>query len=143
VSFIGIMISKDGVTINRAKTAAIVEWPTPTKTTVVKAFCATVKYYYRHIKDFSTIVTPLYELIKDNASFHWGSEHQSAFEVLKMRIGGVWFLCLGGLTPLPPSPPFLLSPPPFPSPPLPSPPLPILPLPFPYMASASEPKKIF
>jgi hypothetical protein len=86
VSFLSFMISKDGVTTNPAKTAAIMEWPTPTTTKAVKAFCATVNYYRRHIKDFSTIASPLYELTKKNASFHWGREHQSAFETLKMRL---------------------------------------------------------
>ena len=86
VSFLGFTISKDGVTTNPDKTSAIMEWPTPTTTKAVKAFCATVNYYRRHIKDFSTIASPLYDLTKKNATFHWEREHQSAFETLKMRL---------------------------------------------------------
>ena len=86
VSFLGFTISKEGVTTNPDKTAAIMEWPMPASTKEVKAFCATVNYYRRHIKDFSTVAAPLYDLTKKGVKFHWMREHQTAFETLKMRL---------------------------------------------------------
>ena len=86
VSFLGFTISKDGVTTNPTKTAAIVEWPTSASTKAVKAFCATVNYYRRHIKDFSTVASPLHELTKKGTKFRWERRHQMAFETLKMRL---------------------------------------------------------
>jgi RNase H-like domain found in reverse transcriptase len=86
VSFLGFIISKEGVTTNTDKTAAILEWPVPTSTKEVKAFCATVNYHRKHIKDFSTVAFPLYNLNKKGIKFHWTCEHQTAFETLKMRL---------------------------------------------------------
>jgi Reverse transcriptase (RNA-dependent DNA polymerase) len=45
------------VTTNPDKTSAIMEWPTPTTTKAVRAFCATVNYYCRHIKDLHHCLT--------------------------------------------------------------------------------------
>ena len=45
-----------------------------------------MNYYRKHIRDFSTLAAPLYELTKRNATFVWCDEHERSFETLKMRL---------------------------------------------------------
>jgi len=86
VDFLGFVISGDGIRTNPIKTEAIVNWPTPTSSKDIKAFCATVNYYRRHIKDLSSIAAPLYALTKQNMPFIGTNEHMRAFDTLKLRL---------------------------------------------------------
>jgi hypothetical protein len=86
VSFLDFNISRDGVSTNPSKTAAILDWPVPNSAKAVKSFCATVNYYRRHIKDNSTIAAPLYDITKKGCKFLWKREHQIAFYTLKSRL---------------------------------------------------------
>ena len=64
VSFLGHVVSKNGIETDPEKTRAVAEWPTPTSVTEVRAFLGLASYYRRFVKDFSRLAGPLNALLQ-------------------------------------------------------------------------------
>jgi hypothetical protein len=94
VVFLGYGVSTKGIEVNEEKVKAIKEWPTPKGITEVRSFHALASFYRCFVKDFSTIVAPLTEIIKKNVGFHWGSDQKNAFASLKERLCSTPMLAL-------------------------------------------------
>ena len=60
VVFLGHIVSERGVETDPSKTAAVAEWPKPTRLKEVQAFLGLCGYYRRFIRGFSAIAQPLY-----------------------------------------------------------------------------------
>jgi len=72
VVFLGHVVSTKGIEVDEEKDKAIKEWPTPKSITKVRIFHGLASSYRCVVKDFSTIVAQLTEIIKKNVGFHWG-----------------------------------------------------------------------
>ncbi|XP_039761835.1 uncharacterized protein LOC120634993 [Pararge aegeria] len=83
VSYLGHIITDEGVKPNPEKTRAVEEFPIPKRPKDIKSFLGLVSYYRRFIPNLSKIAKPLTTLLKKDISFVWGNEHQLAFEHLK------------------------------------------------------------
>ena len=46
-------------------------------------FYGLVSFYLQFVKDFSTLATPLTEVIKKNVGFKWGVEQEKVFQLIK------------------------------------------------------------
>jgi len=86
VHFLGHVISAEGVSVDPAKIAAIVEWPKPTNITEVRSFLGLAGYYRRFVKDFSKIAAPLTQLLRKNHNFEWTKECEASFQELKQKL---------------------------------------------------------
>ena len=86
VTFLGHVMSADGIATDPQKIQAVAEWPVPTSIREVRAFVGLASYYRRFVKGFAEIATPLHSLTKKNAKFVWETEHQEAFERLKRAL---------------------------------------------------------
>ena len=69
----------------KKKVKAIKEWPMPKSITEVRSFHGLASFYRRFVKDFSTIVAPLTEIVKKNFGFHWSNDQENAIVVIKER----------------------------------------------------------
>ena len=69
VTFLGQIISEDGVSVDPHKIKAIVNWSRSTNVTKVKSFIGLAEYYRRFVKYFSKIATPLTQLRRKNVPF--------------------------------------------------------------------------
>ena len=56
---------------------------TPTDHREVESFLGFANYHQNHIKEYSKLACPLYELTGPKAPFHWDVPQQEAFEALK------------------------------------------------------------
>lgn len=66
---LGYVISSSDIEMEEDKVKAIKEWPTPKYITKVRSFHALASVYCWFVKDFSTLATPLVEVVKKNVGF--------------------------------------------------------------------------
>lgn len=83
VTYLGYVISTDGIKMDPAKVQAIVSWEYPTNTKDVRAFLGFANFYRRFINNFSQIVAPLVALTKKDTNFLFTDSCRSAFDQLK------------------------------------------------------------
>ena len=57
VSFLGHVVSKDGVMVDPSKIEAVKSWKRPTNVTEVRSFVGLASYYRRFVKGFSSVVS--------------------------------------------------------------------------------------
>jgi hypothetical protein len=73
VVYLGHRILPNGIMAHWAKVVAILEMPNPTNVHTLKSFIRLCNYYMIYVQDFSTIVHPLYALLKKDV-WTWSEE---------------------------------------------------------------------
>ena len=86
VSFLGHVISAEGIKVDPKKIEAVMDWKPPRNPTEVRSFLGFAGYYRRFVKGFSVIAAPLTKLLHKNAKFDWNEKCQSSFEKLKAML---------------------------------------------------------
>jgi len=85
VGFLGVIIGKDGVRMEKEKVQGVIEWPVPRSVKDVQKFLGLANYYRRFVKDFARIAKRLHETMRKGKKWEWGEKQQKAFEELKKR----------------------------------------------------------
>jgi len=62
VTFLGHVISDEGIFVDPKKVEAMLKWERPTNVTEIHSFLGLTGYYKRFIEEFSTIATPMTRL---------------------------------------------------------------------------------
>jgi transposase InsO family protein len=83
ISYLGHVISRDGVAMDPSKITSIVEWPTPKNVGDVRSFLGLIGYYRKFLVGFGEISAPLVELTKKESRWAWDANHQRSFKALK------------------------------------------------------------
>ena len=86
MTFLGHVVTTEGIKVDPQKINAVVEWPRPTNVTEVRSFLGLARYYRRFVKDFSKIAAPLTNLLKKTTKFEWTGKCEEAFQELKTRL---------------------------------------------------------
>ena len=84
VTFLGHVVSAEGVLPNPDNIAKILQWPRPSTVTEVRQLIGMGSYYRKFIKGFASLVRPLVELTKKERSFIWTTDCEKAFNELKV-----------------------------------------------------------
>nr|KYP35911.1 Retrovirus-related Pol polyprotein from transposon 17.6 [Cajanus cajan] len=77
---------KKGVHVDPEKIKAIQEWPTPKSVGDIRSFHGLASFYRRFVPNFSTLASPVNELVKKNVEFIWGEKQERAFLALKDKL---------------------------------------------------------
>ena len=83
MSFLGHIISKEGIRVDPKKIEVIIEWKPQSNVTEVCSFLGLASYYRRFIKGFSMTVTLMTRLLQKKVRFEWSEKCQATFEKLK------------------------------------------------------------
>ncbi|XP_048232892.1 uncharacterized mitochondrial protein AtMg00860-like [Ricinus communis] len=86
VAFLGHIVGDGKLRMDGSKVKVIQDWEPPTKVTELRSFLGLVNYYRRFIKGYSSIATPLTDLLKKGRAWDWSTKRQQAFEGLKKAI---------------------------------------------------------
>jgi hypothetical protein len=83
VSFLGHVVSPEGIAVDPGKVKEVLEWKTPTSVSEVRSFFGLAGYYRRFILNFSKIVKHVTELIRKENKYVWTEACDEAFKHLK------------------------------------------------------------
>ena len=83
VSFLGHIVSKEGIRVDPKKIEVVVEWKPPRNVTEIRSFLGLAGYYRRFVKGFFMITAPMTRLVQKNVKFEWSEKCQRSFEKLK------------------------------------------------------------
>ena len=86
VTFLGHVVSKDGIKTDPEKIKAVSDWPVPSTVKEVRSFLGFANYYRSFIQGFATLAAPLHHLTNKNVIFRLDDESQKAFESLKIKL---------------------------------------------------------
>ena len=85
VTYLGHVISADGVAMDADKVAAVATWPTPQSPRALRGFLGLAGYYRKYIRDFGLIAAPLTRLLCRDA-FAWDAAATEAFQALQRAL---------------------------------------------------------
>jgi RNase H-like domain found in reverse transcriptase/Reverse transcriptase (RNA-dependent DNA polymerase)/Integrase zinc binding domain/Aspartyl protease/Chromo (CHRromatin Organisation MOdifier) domain len=83
VTFLGFIISTEGIRMDNEKIKAVQEWPKPRNLKEVQQFLGFVNYNRRFIQGYSKEAKPLTELTKKDRIWSWNDKEEKAFQFLK------------------------------------------------------------
>jgi len=83
VTFLGHVVSGEGIATDPEKVRAVAEWQVPTSVKELRSFLGLASYYRCFVKNFAVIASPLHALTKKNQPFVWTSTTQTAFKTLR------------------------------------------------------------
>nr|AAS66950.1 polyprotein [Melampsora lini] len=83
ISYLGLIISRNQIKMDKSKVKAVTDWPVPQSVSDVQTFLGFSNFYRRFIHHFSKIARPLHELSKKGVEFKWNDERNRSFETLK------------------------------------------------------------
>ena len=87
VEYLGHLIDAEGLHPTKKKLDAIIQAPVPSDVSQLKAYLGLINYYGRFLRNLSSELAPLYELLQKQKEFRWTERQQEAFDKSKKLIG--------------------------------------------------------
>ena len=86
MSFLGHIISGEGLSVDSSKIEAISNWKRPATVSENRSFMGLAGYYRRFVQGFSSILGPLTRLTRKNMPFIWDDKCEVSFQMLKDKL---------------------------------------------------------
>ncbi|KAL4017120.1 hypothetical protein IC575_024794 [Cucumis melo] len=86
VTFLGHVVSSEGVSVDPAKIEAVTSWPRPSTVSEIRSFLGLAGYYNKFVEDFSRIASPLTQFTRKGTPFVWSPACESSFQELKQKL---------------------------------------------------------
>src|SRR3954467_8801302 len=86
VTYLGHVISKDGLAVNPERIQAILDWTPPKTIKQVRSFLGLASYFRHFVENFSKIARPLTNLLHKGVKFEWTDKCQESFQALKDKL---------------------------------------------------------
>ena len=93
VTFLGHVITQDGLQPDPAKIEAIKEIPSPTDVTGVQRLNGFVNYLAKFLPGLSGVMEPIRQLTRKNVSWNWSNTQERALEKMKILVSEAPVLC--------------------------------------------------
>ena len=86
VEYLGHVLSNEGISMG-GKVDAVRAMPVPNDVTGLRSFLGSVQFYSKFLPpNFSTLASPLYQLLRNNVPWKWDKPEQEAFDSLKQLL---------------------------------------------------------
>jgi hypothetical protein len=87
IIYLGFVISKNELRMDPRKVEVIKNWPSLRNIFEVRSFHGLASFYWKFIRNFSGISTTMMDTVKKrHKSFHWTTEAEKSFNMLKRKI---------------------------------------------------------
>ncbi|KAF8755554.1 Reverse transcriptase-rnase h-integrase [Rhizoctonia solani] len=86
VTYIGLVITPDGISMEKEKLQAIMDWPEPQNVKQVQSFLGFAHFYCCFVPNFSCLACPLNNLTQKKQLWIWLEEQKAAFDAIKAEI---------------------------------------------------------
>ncbi|XP_066320263.1 uncharacterized mitochondrial protein AtMg00860-like [Miscanthus floridulus] len=86
VTFLGHILTAEGVDVDPAKNEAIKEWEQPHNVTDIRNFLGLAGYYHCFIENFSKIAKLMTNLLKKTNEFEWMPKCEQSFQTLEKSL---------------------------------------------------------
>jgi hypothetical protein len=83
VSYLGHIISAEGLRTAESKVQAVVDAPNPKNLSELRSFLGMVNYYGKFLPNLATTLAPLYKLLRQTTAWKWGHSQKDAFRRVK------------------------------------------------------------
>lgn len=83
VEYLGYTITANGISTTMEKVDAVLKMTPPRNVTELRSFLGTVNYYAKFIKGMSSVLSPLYSLLKLGSQWQWSESCDGAFRTIK------------------------------------------------------------
>lgn len=83
INYLGHQIDTDGLHPLADKVTAVMDTPSPRNVQELKAYLDLLTYYGKFLPDLSTVLAPLYKLLRKDTSWRWEKEEMKAIQALK------------------------------------------------------------
>ena len=83
MTFVGYLVSTEGIGMDLAKVSAILDWPVPTSVKEVQSFPGFANFYKIFINSYSSLASPLTSLTRKAVKFTWSVQAEAAFFALQ------------------------------------------------------------
>ncbi|MCH84334.1 hypothetical protein A2U01_0005166, partial [Trifolium medium] len=93
IEYLGHIVNGEGVSMDKDKVQALLEWPTPQNIKQLRGFLGLTEYYRRFMKSYANLAAPLTGLLKKE-SYVWNQQADTAFQTLKLAITSAPVLAL-------------------------------------------------
>lgn len=86
VKYLGHILSGTEIKPNPEKVKAVTECPPPTNVDGVRRILGVATYLSKFLKNFSSVVEPLRQLLRKDVAFHWEETQQNALDEVKKAL---------------------------------------------------------
>ena len=93
VTFLGHVVTQDGLQPDPAKIEAIKDMPSPTDVTGVQRLNSFVNYLAKFLPGLSDVMEPIRQLTRKNVPWNWSNTQERALEKIKILVSEAPVLC--------------------------------------------------
>ncbi|XP_069506262.1 uncharacterized protein [Ambystoma mexicanum] len=92
--FLGFILSPQGVTMDKRKVEAILDWPSPTSVKEIQTILGFANFYRRFIEGFAQKVHPITRLLKKGVHSNGTQQWKKAFRYSKRHLLQLRYYCI-------------------------------------------------
>src|SRR6266481_5780026 len=86
ITYLGQIISKEGVRIDESQLNVIKDYPAPRSVKEIQRVMGLFNYYRKWIPKYSFLAKPIMELLRKDRIFKWTNTQETAFQELKVKL---------------------------------------------------------